>query len=192
IAAGGGSDVLLGGLDNDTLAAGGGDDILLGDHGFVDYVVLDADPSDVDRVSTTDPTLGGSDQIDAGAGYDLVFGGTAGDVITGGSQNDLIFGDHGKVEGDVNAALLPPALAVKPFTFTAINTGSGDAGGDDRISGDAGDDIILGEQGNDTVYGGAGDDDLIGGHNVAGGQDGGDVIDGGGGNDVVAGDNATV
>jgi Ca2+-binding RTX toxin-like protein len=90
--------------------------IILGDNGFIDWTARDSgrdtihgqtydlhlgddqDPRDIDRISTTDPTIGGSDDITSGAGNDLIFGGTAGDVIRAGAGNDLVFGDHGKTE----------------------------------------------------------------------------------------------
>ncbi|MFC1542035.1 calcium-binding protein, partial [Candidatus Latescibacterota bacterium] len=113
-------------------------------------------------------------------------------VIRAGSGNDLIFGDHGMVEGNVNAQLLPLATLTPEFSFTSIDTQNADDGGNDVIYAEDGDDIMLGGQGVDVMYGGTGDDDLIGGHNVAGGQDSGDRIDGGMDDDVIAGDNADV
>ena len=198
--------------DRNTNTQRDSDNIILGDNGFIDYTGLDRhaagsttigydlQPSDIDVISTTDPTIGGVDTITSGAGYDFIFGGTAGDTIHAGAGNDLVFGDHGKVEavaesyGGVIARALPmsggtdyagiPQLAglngsQDPFTFTSIDTQNSDDGGDDKLYGQDGEDIVIGGQGNDLIYGGNDDDDLIGGHNVAGGQDGNDIIDGG-------------
>jgi Ca2+-binding RTX toxin-like protein len=199
-----GADIVLGGFGGDTITTSRGqtpllpdaDGIVLGDNGFVDWARLDGNPSDIDRVRTTDPTLGGADTITTGAGFDLILGGTAGDTVRAGAGNDLVFGDHGKLEaaagGAVVARALPLATLTDPFTFTAIDTQNSHGGGADTIFGEDGEDIILGQQGADTIYAGAGDDDVFGGHNVAAGQDAGDRIDAGSGNDVVAGDNALI
>ena len=192
ITTGAGNDTVLAGAVSDTITAGDGNNIVLGDNGLIDYVVDDADPSDIDRIQTTDPTIGGSDTITTGAGNDMIVAGTAGDTVNAGAGNDLVFGDHGMIAGDVDAALLPLAMASHPFAFTATFTQNTDLGGNDRLVGEAGDDILLGQQGTDTILGGAGDDDIIGGHNVADGHDAGDFIDAGTGNDAVAGDNASV
>ncbi|MHC4561200.1 MAG: hypothetical protein ACYS8X_00330 [Planctomycetota bacterium] len=189
---GNGDDVILGGAGGDTILGQLGQDVIVGDSGYIDYVTDDGDAADIDVITTTDPTVGGADDISGGDDNDIILAGTAGDVVSGGAGNDLIFGDHGLVQGDVDAGLLPMATSVKPFSFTAIDTQNTDGGGADAIHGDSGDDIILGQQGGDTIYGDADDDDLIGGHNVAGGHDGGDAIDGGTGQDVIAGDNAVI
>jgi Ca2+-binding RTX toxin-like protein len=185
-------DIVLGGNGRDTIRGDAGLDVLLGDNGYVDFVTRDGDSSGMDVISTTDPVLGAADTIDGDEGNDIVLGGTAGDTISGNAGNDLIFGDHGKVEGDIRAALLPLSMAVHPFTWTSIDTGATQGGGDDLIRGNAGDDIVIGGQGIDRITGGDDDDDLIGGHNVAGGSDAGDFIDAGAGNDWVAGDNANL
>ncbi|HEX4527586.1 MAG TPA: hypothetical protein VH108_12695 [Gaiellaceae bacterium] len=207
VTTGTGADIVLGGVGNDTITAGDGDNIVLGDNGYVDYTAAersysvtsagdDLNPATIDRISTTDSTLGGSDTITTGLGYDLIFGGTAGDTINSGAGNDLVFGDHGRLlanaGGGINARALPMATAVDPFTFTSIDTQASDLGGNDVIHAGAGDDIVLGGQGVDWIWGEAGDDDIIGGHNVQGGNDQGDVIDGGTGNDAIAGDNAVI
>lgn len=197
ITTGSGEDIVLGGFASDILTTNGSNDIVLGDNGYISYVESDNDPTDIDRIKTTNVKDGGNDTINTGAGNDFVFGGTGNDQINTGDDNDLIFGDNGVVEGDVNANLLPLSTLTKPFTFTSIETANTDAngnqlGGNDSIYGGAGKDIAIAGQGNDTVYGEAGDDDIIGGHNVVGGNDGNDILDGGTGNDVIAGDNASI
>jgi Ca2+-binding RTX toxin-like protein/subtilisin-like proprotein convertase family protein len=194
-----GPDIILGGVGNDIIDASRGEDstnrdvgnIVLGDNGRIDWVLKDGQPTWITLISTMHPTQGGSDDIRAGAGNDIILGGTANDTIRAGAGNDLVFGDHGEVKGRVDASGLPFG-ALGPFTFTSIDTQAADLGGDDIIHGGDGDDILIGGQGADTIYGDAGDDDIIGGHNVAGGQDTGDSLDGGTGNDVITGDNAVV
>ncbi|MCI0535950.1 MAG: hypothetical protein L0Z50_12060 [Verrucomicrobiales bacterium] len=192
ITAGRGADLIIGGANGDTVNASDGNNVVLGDNGYIDLTGADGDPADIDLVTTSDETIGGTDNITTGAGNDLVFGGTADDTITAGAGNDILFGDHGKIWGDIalNWTSLPRNLA--PFQYQSIATKLADLGGNDLIYGDAGQDIVIGGQGDDTLYGGADDDDLFGGHNVANGDDANDRIDGGLGVDVIAGDNASI
>ncbi|QXE26036.1 parallel beta-helix repeat [Richelia sinica FACHB-800] len=192
ISTGTGADVILAGFGTDTVNSGAGNDIVLGDNGWVDYVITDNNPNDIDQITVVDPAIGGGDTINAGAGNDLVIAGTGNDVVNGSNDNDLIFGDHGQVTGDIDLTLLPLNQSNHPFVFTSIFTQNSEGGGADTIFGDAGDDIIIGGQSEDILRGNDGDDDLIGGHNVAGGHDTGDKIDGGAGNDAIAGDNASI
>ena len=192
----GSSDTLYGNNgDEDVIAGGSGQDIIIGDIGYVDYDTGDGDLLSLDIITTTDPTVGGKDDINGGSGNDIIFGGTGDDTIHAGSGNDLVFGDHGKVEAitghSIDATQLPLATLNPGFTFTSIDTQNIN-GGDDLIFGDAGKDIILGQQGSDRLYGGDDDDDIIGGHNIPGAPDSIDRIDGGAGNDVIAGDNASI
>ena len=187
-----GRDRLLGGGGGDDIDGGEQNNVVIGDHGFIDLVVNDADLTDVDVIQTTQPTIGGVDTITTGSGNDIILGGTAGDTVRASAGNDLVFGDHGKIEGNVDGAFLPLEDATPEFTFLAIDTQNTDGGGNDTIFGEAGEDILLGQQGADTIRGGSDDDDIIGGHNVAGGHDTGDFLDGGFGNDVILGDNAVI
>ncbi|MDB6116211.1 MAG: cya 1, partial [Lacunisphaera sp.] len=189
---GAGNDCIVAGTGADWIDAGNGNNVIAGDHAFIDQTL-----GVLVRVESVAPADGGVDLIFAGSGNDLIIGGTGGDTIHAGAGNDLVFGDHALVTGNIDLALLPLAMPVKPFTFVSIFTQNVGAdgravAGDDVIFGDAGDDILLGQQGADILFGQDGDDDLIGGHNVSGGQDGGDVIDGGAGYDVIAGDNASI
>jgi Ca2+-binding RTX toxin-like protein len=115
ITTGVGKDIIIGGDLDDIIVANDGqtaslldnDNIILGDNGFIDYVLAehdpanpigDTNPANIDWISTTNPNIGGVDNITSGAGYDLIFGGTAGDTIYAGAGNDLVFGDHGMAE----------------------------------------------------------------------------------------------
>ncbi len=176
------SDIILGGFGNDTLYGDDGTDVLLGDNGFVDTVVNDGNPTTIDQIRSTDPTLGGNDTIHAGSGDDIVFGGTGNDTIFGDDGSDILLGDAG-----FWSSALPASQR-----FQSIYISAADGGGNDEIHGGAGDDFILGQQGNDLIYGDAGQDDLIGGHNVLYGADGNDTIYGGDGSNNTAGDGADV
>lgn len=133
-------------------------------------------------VTSTDPTLGDNDQINSGAGDDLVIGGVGSDAIDAGDGDDVVFGDAGRFD---------PFGPVAQRFVSLFGNQSG-AGAADRILAGDGNDIVMGQQGADAIFGQQGDDDLIGGHNVAGGLDAADTIDGGAGDDVLLGDNGTI
>jgi Ca2+-binding RTX toxin-like protein len=185
-----------------------GADYILGDNGRFDYILpedtiegradvatyldgitvtLDTDPSNLDRVKTTNPIYGGDDIIYGNGNSDTIFGGTGSDTIRGDTSDDgagpdgadgidIVFGDHGKI--------YPTLPAVDDFfqnnNFFSIDTQVEDGadtdgipGNDfeDVIYGNANDDILIGGQDDDIMFGGTGDDDMIGGHNVSGGDD---------------------
>ena len=122
--------------------------IVIGDHGFIDWTALDIDrgilhgraydlhagddldATDIDRISTMDPTIGGMDDITSGAGNDLIFGGTSDDTVHAGAGNDLVFGDHGKVEAATTTTTVALSGALAPGQVWAITLSvSGDVGG---------------------------------------------------------------
>lgn len=79
ITSGQGADIVLGGGASDFIDSGTEIDIVLGDHGVIDYAVGvagigtgDSDPATLDRVQTLFPTIGGTDDIRAGAGDDTM------------------------------------------------------------------------------------------------------------------------
>ncbi|MDX6411745.1 MAG: hypothetical protein QOE91_1261, partial [Gaiellaceae bacterium] len=121
ITTGVGNDVVIGGFGGDTITDFGGTNIVLGDQGFVDWVVLNGNPADIDKIVATDPTIGGNDTITiTGSGNDVVIGGTGSDTISTGSGDDLIFGDFGQVIGAATGTTIPATLPVPtgPTTFT--------------------------------------------------------------------------
>lgn len=190
------------------IEAGAGDDVILGDNGRLDWILPDddilgrrdvrdhlggttveldgaePDVGTLDRVTTTDPTLGGDDVIYGNgntgeAAGDVILGGTGSDTVRGDTGDDvapgadgpdgadLVFGDHAK--------LYPTLAAADGFfrdnDFFSIDTAAGDLGAADVLFGNASDDILVGGQGDDVAFGGTGDDDLVGGHNIAGSDD---------------------
>jgi len=191
IISGDGPDIVLGGFDSDfvnidrttwaKVGTDSGNDLILGDNG---QAIFDTSggTSSLTRFETTQPTIGGDDQIFADGGIDIVFGGTGADRVLGGDGPDILLGDHGLF--DVTRP--PNELVVSTFTS---NT---DGGGSDRIEGEGGHDQILGQQSGDMLFGGPGEDDIIGGHNVIFGDDGADEIHGDGEGDFIFGDNGIV
>jgi hypothetical protein len=137
---------VLGGVGGDIIAAPGGTNIIFGDNGEVNL----NNAAGSNDVFTTNPDLGGADQITGGTGNNLILGGAGNDEIVGGVGNDIIFGDNGYVtRNNVNLILSIALLA------------GVQVGGDDTIDGGGGNDIINGNVGNDTIEAGAGDDTII-------------------------------
>ena len=99
------------------------------------------------------------EDLEGGAGNDLIAGELGSDSILGNDGDDVI-------RGDLN--LRNPQDDIE--------------GGDDFIDGGAGNDRIGGKSGNDTLLGGSGDDTIWG-------DDGDDILRGGLGNDELIGDN---
>ena len=85
-----GHDILIGGPDDDVIVSTGGDNTVFGDNGLIDYVSLDGDPTNVDKLQTLNPTDGGNDHITTEAGHDRVLGGAGDDVIKGTFTTDVI------------------------------------------------------------------------------------------------------
>src|SRR5262249_26283671 len=79
-----GDDRIFGGGGGDTITDPSGQNIVFGDLGIIDNVSDDADPRDIDRVASTDLTVGGNDTISTGAGNDIIIGGPGSDTINSG------------------------------------------------------------------------------------------------------------
>ncbi|HWG94585.1 MAG TPA: Calx-beta domain-containing protein [Mycobacteriales bacterium] len=215
VTTGDGSDIVLGGLGADrvTTHRGAGDrwDVVLGDSGFVDLVLLDGDPTDLDRIWTTDVGLGGDDVLDTGAGGDVALGGTGSDTLTTGAGDDVVLGDDGRFD-----AL--PAVVQRwgdlPLSAGVLRTTDPTVGGTDTIDTGTGRDVALGGARGDRLDLGDGEDvghgdhatvtwavtagglqvvrvettDLaLGGDDTAYGRGGDDVLVGGTGGDALDG-----
>jgi Ca2+-binding RTX toxin-like protein len=150
------ADTFLGSANNEleSFATAGGDDTVLAD-------------------GLTGAT-GGADQVDAGAGRDIVWTGLgndfleggadgqqtsgfpAGDVLNAGSEDDVLFGNS-RIDFGVAIA--------QGETDTSLNA-KGDflsgAGGKDRLVGASENDLLLGGGDRDIIVGGAGDDTIYG------------------------------
>jgi trimeric autotransporter adhesin len=223
---GDGSDVLMGGLGADTLNGGDGDDLIygsstgglgLGDSTSAHPITIaqgsgwmytadsavDADGFHASFLSASvlhDEQDGDAgNEIDAGAGDDLVLAGTGGDLVDGGDGNDDIEGMGG---ADV--------LMGEAGDDRIYGDGSGDRSridyttpdqqGADFIDGGDGNDILLGQGGDDVIYGGADNDKIWGddrdpvntpntvnGNDYLDGEDGDDTLVGGGKDDTLYG-----
>jgi Ca2+-binding RTX toxin-like protein len=156
-----GTDVLFGGLGNDTISGGNG----------MNFIAADA----------------GNDTLIGGADTDLMDGGSGADSMTGYGGNDIYFVDNAGdsvVENDVNGgvdmvrstisfAMTGTASAVEigrlegtadiNLTGNSLDNRLSGNSGANVLDGGAGNDILNGNAGNDTLVGGAGNDLLTGG-----------------------------
>jgi Ca2+-binding RTX toxin-like protein len=143
IDAGEGDNLIIAGVGNDIVTAGAGDDLVLGDNGQIDWMPT----GEYDSFQTTDPTLGGDDDIRVGDGDNIVAGGFGADVIETGVGEDLILGDNGLFDFTTDA--LGNAILTEAIT---TDTDPSTAGGDVIVSGGgAGDNIVMAGLGDDLV-----------------------------------------
>ncbi|MEP1537943.1 MAG: CARDB domain-containing protein [Paracoccaceae bacterium] len=203
-----GNDHLMGGSGDDTLEGGVGKDTIEGGDGVdeasyenaSDRVVVklhkgeayggdDLDSlSDIENVTGSahnDKIVGdgGANQINAGAGDDVIFTLGADDTVNAEGGNDSVYGDVGSEVIDLGDG---DDFARSKAGDDHITLGTGD----DRVAGGAGEDTAFGGAGNDIffmgsqndfAFGGAGQDTLNGGFNA-------DVLDGGADDDRVRGE----
>ncbi len=196
LAPGGGDDYLDGGAGDDHLRGDYGADTLLGgednDTLWGDYNQHMVGPALIGPFASVafDPTLGGDDYLDGGAGHDTLYGDGGDDTVLGGEGVDQLYGDFGD------------SFFYVPEDVTLQSEGGDDyldgQGGDDTINAGGGHDVLLGGAGNDTLYGDdaptrpsqAGEDWLEGGEGddvlFGGGES--DALFGGEGDDVLIGD----
>ncbi|MFA5124041.1 FG-GAP-like repeat-containing protein, partial [Zavarzinia sp.] len=142
ITAGEGDNLLLAGVGDDTVTAGTGADLVMGDNGQIDWTASGV----YDSFQTTDPTLGGNDDIRVGDGDNIVLGGFGSDVIETGVGTDLIIGDNGLFDFTEVAGVA--VLIEASTTDTTALTGAGDV----IVSGGgSGTNIVLAGLGDDRV-----------------------------------------
>jgi Ca2+-binding RTX toxin-like protein len=176
--AGGGTDTILGGAQNDDFSGGAGSDPIEGGAGD-DYLYGDSD---------ADMLLGGAgnDSLNGGYGADLMRG-------KGGSDRYVVY-DGGDVVDEGGASGLD--LVLSAFSFSLADTthvkgavenlqlfdwvnlninGNGNALAN-TITGNSGSNVLNGRLGNDTLIGGGGSDTLVGGrgHDLLTGEAGND------------------
>jgi Ca2+-binding RTX toxin-like protein len=133
------TNVIYGGLGNDTIDGLAGDDSLYGEDGN-DSILGGAGNDTLDGGIGNDTLEGGDgdDSIIGGGGADSISGGIGNDTVAAGTGNDTVTG------GDGDDSILGN-------------------GGADQLFGDAGNDTLSGGTGNDTLDGGTGADTLLGG-----------------------------
>ncbi|MBX2867971.1 MAG: hypothetical protein KTR18_04825 [Acidiferrobacterales bacterium] len=209
VTAGSGNDIVIAGNGMDIVEGNSGDDIVIGDLGEIifDSMTGDGDITTVDLIQSTDITIGGDDQITAGAGDDTVISGFGGDSVEGNQGNDDIISDNGQIiftDGIVSRMVSTDTDAstgdddtVEGLNQPDISAGDSSIEDNDRIitgvggdviNGNLGDDIIISDNGEIDYNTGTGDSDpttvdLIQTINIDLGGD--DQITAGAGNDTV-------
>ena len=150
VVTGDGRNVVIGGIGNDTLSAGDGGNVMLGDSG---QVTRDATGAYVEVV-TTDPNLGGNDQIMGGSGADILIGGNGRDELFGYNGFNVVIGDSGQVFY-LNGTVLQ-AQTIDLY-----------AGADDILHGGDNLSLLFGGAGSDLFYGSFDTDVMIGDYGSA-------------------------
>ena len=148
-----GDDVLFGGAAADVMHGNAGDDWIFGD--FAE-ITIPHDGNNVHAVST-DPGMGGGDELHGDDGADVLVGGAGDDELAGGVGNDVLFGDYLELRWGT-------AVADGSVTLESVFTEDQYGGGADEVSGGAGSDVIVGGNGGDNLKGNPGDDWMFGDH----------------------------
>jgi Ca2+-binding RTX toxin-like protein len=190
-----GGDVILGGIEADTLYGDAAtavntlddDDVLLGDNGELNFAFNgDANLNTLDLIRSTLDGLGGADRITGNAGRDVAIGGTAADTIYGDAATptagaadlgDILLGDNADIfladpsahGGITGAAIGVLGGGVATIRTTDISTATG---GSDSIVGNAGGDIIAGGVLAETIYGDAATKGAFDGNDIILGDNG--------------------
>ncbi|MCV6613177.1 MAG: DUF4347 domain-containing protein [Amphritea sp.] len=151
-----GDNVVIGGNGNDKIFTADGTDIVLGDNGQVSY-----SGAELTSVTSTDPAIGGNDEITLGAGTNTVVAGIGDDTVrsAAGGMNRVI-GDNGELTyTNGNLSLMTSASVLNGGALGGDDTfvmGDGEnriiAGvGSDRITTATGTDHILADNGNFVI-----------------------------------------
>ena len=209
INAGDGYNVVVGGPGKDQISGGANTDVILGDNG---HAVFNVDGV-VTFITTTSPSIGDDDIINASAGTNTVFGGAGADTLTGLEGTDVIVGDNGSASfTDTGLITFITTSDVSYGGDDIINSGAGfntvlGGSGKDAITGGVNTDVVIGDNGNATFDPSSGESivrDIISTDTTTGGDDiikvgdgfnvvisgfGADQVTGGAGDDVILGDN---
>jgi Ca2+-binding RTX toxin-like protein len=195
IAGGRGNDTLLGGSGDglDSLSGGEGDDVLIGGVG-ASSVQEGGSGDDLLTAGTTADTLcggdgndtlvaGGLDDIDGGAGFDIVSYAVATSAVF------VVLSNSGKAVTD-GAAIFDRLFNVEGVLGGLGNDTLAGNKADNRLHGGDGNDELFGDAGDDVLEGGAGQDRLDGneGRDLLKGQADDDTLMGAEGDDLLQGD----
>jgi Ca2+-binding RTX toxin-like protein len=149
ITGGPGNDIILGSAGADTIDGGSGNDLIVGHDGVVS--VAQGLPL---SATSSDPSVGGNDNITGGSGNDVIMAGTGNNIISGGSGDDVLIGHDGSVNFSGTQVL------------TIATTDPSNAG-IDMITAGNGTNLVMGGSGNDTINAGSGSDILVGANGSA-------------------------
>ena len=156
--------IVMGGVDADTIIIDGSDNVVVGDAGV--YTVRENSLT----VETKSEPFGGQDYIQTGDGQNTILGGTDVDTILTGRGNDIIVGDGGLVIMDKpdgkNKGHNPLIVTNSGKNINEKNEDEKSAGGDFIHAGD-GNNVIFGGLGNDQIDSGKGEDVVFGDNGYA-------------------------
>src|SRR5262249_30168629 len=102
-----GRDRIFGGNGSDVISGGADSDVVFGDQGHMSYVAPDyfgqpdADVTTLEVVESVDTQaiFGKADTITDDGSDDIIFGGQGNDNIDAGAGQNIVFGDHGRILG---------------------------------------------------------------------------------------------
>ncbi|CAM2780863.1 LEPR-XLL domain-containing protein [Vibrio rarus] len=146
IQVGTGFDRVIAGLGSDSVQSDSGDTHVLADNGILTYNAQGI----LTQALSTQPNLGGDDEVIAGLGDNLVIGGFGADTILTSNGADTLVGDNGQLNFD-NAGVLLQAKSIQLSL-----------GGDDVINAGNGHNLVIAGIGDDEVTTGSGADAVIG------------------------------
>ena len=175
--------VLTGGAD-DTVSLGDGGNLIITDSGTI------SDLNDRVLLETSDPAIGGNDDVTTGTGDDVVILGGGDDEATLGDGDNTVIGDNGTIDF-LAAGLGSVSSGSDAYNGNdTVTTGTGrdvviGALGDDSVTTDAGRDMVLGDMGVVAMNAGLAGGSVRTAETTVQGTGGADVIDTGADADVV-------
>ncbi|MDG1896561.1 MAG: hypothetical protein P8J37_16785, partial [Fuerstiella sp.] len=199
----GGTNTVIAGFGNDKVSTGGGTNYVLGDEGQLEVLTGGGgNPTGNTEVKTLNPNIGDVDDIDVGAGRNIVIGGAAGDTIDVAGNTPtasaIVLGDNGTILLTNSGTLLNIAStdfasgAADIIELTAGTNAVIGGAGADQITAGAGSNTILGDDGLAFFFAN-GDQRLIESINLGNGdddiitlQDGSNSVIAGAGNDTIS------
>ncbi|MDB4406526.1 calcium-binding protein, partial [bacterium] len=151
---------VIAGLGADIINVGGGRNFVHGDEGRLEVLVDGSDETLISTLNATAGTPDDMDEIEIGAGFNVVVGGAAKDVInvkgTAVDARSSIIGDNGKITLQTSSAVL---LSIESSDF--------DFGGEDQIHLTTGTNVVIAGNGDDSITAQAGINVILGDDGMA-------------------------
>ncbi|MFN9916553.1 MAG: hypothetical protein ACK53L_28440, partial [Pirellulaceae bacterium] len=149
-----GTNTVVGGFGADRLLMGGGTNYVMGDEAKLEVLTSLGVPTGFTVLESLNASVGGIDDIDVGAGRNIVVGGAAADLIdvNGNAANAsaVVLGDNGTIR-------LSNAGVLLELRSTDFASGAADIinliSGTNAVIGGAGADVITAGGGQNTVMG---------------------------------------
>ena len=138
-----GTNTVIGGFGADRLLMGGGTNYVMGDEAKLEVLTIGGVPTGQTVLESLNGSVGGIDDIDVGAGKNIVVGGAAGDLIdvagNASVSSAVVVGDN----GEVILSNTGTVLEVRSIYF--------DYGADDVINIVTGTNAVIGGRGGDLI-----------------------------------------